>query len=160
MKKLIFLIFLILFSTSVSALSIIDVETVPSRISPGNSASIRIQIENEENFDINDVLIKLDLSSELLPIAPLDSGTENFILKIGEGDKNYVYFDVIVLSFASLGVYKIPLIIIYESNGEIITKNEMISLNVYSNPKLDIIISDPDFLVGQTSEVEFEIINK
>ena len=82
MKKLMFLMCLLLFSGSVSALSISDVEIIPSEVSPGNSANIRLQIENEENFDINDVSVKLDFSSEFLPIAPSNSGTEKFILEI------------------------------------------------------------------------------
>jgi hypothetical protein len=160
MKKLMLLMLLLLFSTSVSALSIDGVEVVPSRVSPGNSANIRLQIENEENFDVNNVLIKLDLSSEFLPIAPIGSGTEKFILEIEDEDSEYVYFDVVVLAFAPLGVYKIPVVITYEENGEIIIKNEMISLEVYASPELDVLISGPDFLVGYVSEIEFEIINK
>jgi len=160
MRKLIFLVFLILFSASVSALSIVNVDTVPSRVSPGSSANIRLQIENEEDFDVNNILIKLNLDSEVLPIAPTNSGIEKFILEIEDEDKEYVYFDVVVLSFAPMGIYKIPVTISYEKDGDTITKDEMISLEVYSSPELDVIISEPDFLVGQTSEVEFEIINK
>lgn len=160
MRKLIFLVFLIFFSTSVSALSISNVEVVPSRVSPGNSANIRLQIENEENFDVNDILVKLNLDGEDLPIAPTNSGIEKFILEIEEEDKEYVYFDVVVLSFAPLGVYKIPVTIIYEKDGEIVTKNDMVSLEVYSNPNLEVRISDPDFLFGEIIDLEFEVINK
>tara|TARA_Y100000310_G_scaffold342784_1_gene447417 strand:+ start:171 stop:1034 length:864 start_codon:yes stop_codon:yes gene_type:complete len=160
MKKLIFLFFLILLSSPIYSLSITSVESFPSKIEPGNTANILLQIKNEENFDIERVTIKLDLSNPLLPIAPRGAGTEKFITEIGDEDEEYVYFDIVVLSYASLGIYRIPLLITYEVSEEIITKSEVISLEVYSPPDLDVKISNPDFLLAQVFEVEFEITNK
>ncbi len=161
MKKIIALFILIVMSSSVFGLSISFLQVSPSKIEPGNSATIMIQIENEEDFDIQGVTIKLDLSDPSIPIATISTCTEKLIVELDEEDQEYVYFEVTVLPSAVPGVYKIPVIITYEDDdGEIIVKNEVIGLEIYSNPDLSILVSDPDFLLDKVSEIEFEVTNK
>jgi len=160
MKRILFLFWLIFLSFQVTGLSIESLDVSPSRIEPGGLATINMLIENEEDLDIENVLVKLDLSDLGLPIAPIGSGIEKFVLEIEDEENEYVYFDIMILPFAPLGVYKIPVVITYDKNEEALIKNEVISLEVYSNPIVEVVAINPDFLMGQSSNIEFKVINK
>ena len=156
MKQLILLaIFSILLMANVSALNIDKVEISPLTVEPGNRATIELKIENNLENTIQDVIVKLDLSSSEIPISPAGSSTQT-IDEIRYDDKENVEFDVIVLPNAKPGIYKIPVLIEY---GDTI-KEDVISFIVDTNAKLTLSIDDPDFIVGDRSTIDIKIVNK
>ena len=77
MKQLILIaIFSILLMANVSALNIDKVEISPLTVEPGNRATIELKIENNLENTIQDVIVKLDLSSSEIPISPAGSSTQ------------------------------------------------------------------------------------
>ena len=105
-------IMIILSLACVSALTINSVSTSPSQISPGETSIINIELENDGQYDIKDVSVSLNLldtPTSRLPFAPYDSSSEFTINEIREDRTKYAEFEIIVLSDAKSGIYKIPL---------------------------------------------------
>jgi len=145
-----------------SALTIVSVDTSPDEIAPGETADIRIGIENDWNENIEDVSIVLDLNDEKLPFAPHDSSSEQSFDEIKEDRIKYAEFEIIVLSDAKSGIYKIPLIINYKNrDGEKQTpKQSLIGITVSSKPIISAHVEEGLLLKGQENEMSIEITNK
>ncbi len=154
-KIMLVAIFSVLLMANVSAINIDQVETSPSTVEPGNRATIELKIENNLENTIQDVIVKLDLSSSDMPISPAGSSTQT-IDEIRYDDKENIEFDVIVLPNAKPGIYKIPVLIEYDDE----TKEDVISFIVDTNAKLSISIDNPDFIVGDRSTIDVKIVNK
>ena len=150
---------LFLFADPIDAFSIVSVNS--DSFAPGEQGIISLEIENERDHDIRDVSIVLDLSSDNLPIAPVDSSASVFVDELDVGDDERIEFSLIVLPEASLGVYKIPVLVTYVGyNDSIYELEEMISLIVSSEPKLSLRIDEPDFIIGDFAEISIGIVNE
>ena len=145
---------------STQALMISSVSTSPNEIVPGEVSTIKIGIENDGDKDIEDVSVSLDLAE--VPFAPYDSSSEYNIDEIRDGKVKYAEFEIIALSGAESGIYKIPIEITYKEEGENekITKNSLISLTVNSKPIIGVGIEDGLLLKSQENEVNIKVINK
>lgn len=141
-----------------SALTISSVSTSPSEIAPGESADVVIRIENDADNDIEDVSVSLDLTE--VPFAPFDSSSEQSFDEILEDKSKEVEFEIVALSDASSGVYKIPVKITYTEDTQLKTKSSLISLTVSSKPILGASVEDGLILKGQESEVTIKVVNK
>jgi hypothetical protein len=144
---------LMLFSTvslalinSVSALTI-DSVAVSDKIQPGKTTRITIGLENDADEDIEDVSVTLDLND--IPFAPFDSSSEFTIEEIEEDDTEFAQFEVIALNNAQAGIYKIPVRITYNQDGDDKTKNSLISIVVDSKPEIDASVEDGLLLKGK-----------
>ncbi len=162
-KQIITLIFLILLSlvfvSSVQALVINSVSTVPGQIAPGETSNIRLGLENNGEGDIEDLSVALDLSD--VPFAPYASASEFDIDVIKEGKTKYAEFKIIALNNAESGIYKIPLkISYYDENREKATKESLISITVNSEPIIGISLEDGLLLKGTENEIQVKIVNK
>jgi hypothetical protein len=141
----------------VSAVTIKSVITNPSEVAPGETAKVSIEIENTLTVDIENVNVAIDLNNEL-PIAPYEGSSEETVDEIKDGDKEKFTFDIIVLPQASSGVYKIPVSINYEANGNKTTKNSTISIVVNSPPQTK--LSVEGYLIkGREQKIELRIVN-
>lgn len=157
---LIIAIFLISFTslTIISAVTIKDVSTSPEEIVPGEVASVSIEIENIFEYDIENLKIKLDL--EDVPFAPYQSSSEEFLDKLDDGDEEKFTFKLIALPDTASGIYKIPVLISYDYEGENKTEEELISLTVNSEPELKISLEDSVVLIrGKENEIVIKIVN-
>lgn len=155
-KILFVLTLLILLLSFTSALTIESVSSTPSDIAPGETAKIKIDIENNIQEDLENVIVSLDLS--LVPFAPYESSTDKIIKEIDEEDTESVSFDVIALSDAEAGIYKIPVVISYLFNGTIISKTSFISLTINSEPELTISYTG-DLIKGKNNKINVRITN-
>ena len=143
----------------VSALVIESVRVSPSEIAPGDAAEISMFLENNLNQDIEDVSISLDLSA--VPFAPSDSSNEVTFEEIDENDDENAKFEVVALTDAESGIYKIPVKIKYtDSNEEKHEKESLISVTVNSAPILSVEIEDGLLLKGKNNEINLIVINK
>ena len=161
MKKqivLITLVFIILSLAGISALVVDSVNMNPDEIAPGETSKVNLGLENNGNLDVNDVNVILDLSA--VPFAPYDSSSEFNIDEIRDGRIKYAEFEIIALSDAKSGIYKIPVKVSYEEDNEIKTKNLLISININSKPVIGISSENALLLKGQENEVSIKIINK
>ncbi|MEM0465150.1 MAG: hypothetical protein QXW97_00415 [Candidatus Pacearchaeota archaeon] len=162
MKKitlLFYLLFIIFLTYNSSALVIQSVHNSPDKIAPGESSLIYIILKNNEDYDIDQIIVSLDLSN--VPIAPYNTGTDYSINKIKSGDSKEVQFKIIILNNAIPGIYKIPINIKYnDEEGKIITKQSLISINVYSSPLIEAKIEDGIVLKGKKNKITVKVINK
>lgn len=155
---------LMLFSTlsfalinSVSALTI-DSVAIADEIKPGKTTRITIGLDNDADVDVDDVSITLNL--EDVPFAPFDSASEFSIEEIEEDDTEYAEFEIIALNNAQAGIYKIPVTITYDQDGDDKTKRSLISIVVDSKPEIAASVDDSLILKGKDNEFFVEITNK
>ena len=145
---------LLLIPLADAQIAINSFEASPSRISPGEQVQLRITLENVGKDDIENILVKLDLSQ--VPFAPLKSSTEKIIDEINENDQVTIYFNLIALPNTEPQIYKIPIKISYGN----ITKDSLISLEVYANAKLDLILENSEIVkINDNGKVTLKFIN-
>lgn len=167
------LIFLVLTNLhSVSALTVSSVSTSPSEVEPGKTVDITIRLENDGNEDIEDVSVSLIfrelikdsfgnvVSVNEVPFAPFDSSSEVSFDEIREDKSKEAEFEIIALSDAKSGVYKIPLQITYTENSQTKTKSSLISITVNSKPIIDVQPADSLLIKGQEGKIDVKIVNK
>jgi len=166
-------LFIILSLVGVQALVIDSVSMYPSEIAPGETAVITVGIENDGKEDITNVAVILDLTGIIesnmpgvpaitldIPFAPYESSSEHSFDEIQEDEKDYAEFEIIALSNAKSGVYKIPLKISYTENGELETRSSLIGITVNTEPIIGVNIEEGLLLKPQENEIGIKIINK
>ncbi len=145
------------FLTLVSAITIKDVSSSPDEIEPGEVSSISIKIENILENPVENLNVKLDLSEA--PFAPYQSSSEEFLEELDDGDEEKFTFKLIALPETASGIYKIPVLISYDYEGNNETKEELISLTVNSKPELKISLEDSVLIRGQDNDITIKVIN-
>lgn len=141
-----------------SALIIDGVSMSPTEIAPGESAVIKIELENNGEEDIENVGVSLNL--EGIPFAPFNSASDYNIEEIDEGDEEEARFEIIALNDAKSGIYKIPIEITYIENDVEIVKDSLIGITVNSEPVISVIAEDGLLLKGTEKEILVEVTNK
>ncbi|MFH1358649.1 MAG: hypothetical protein ABIH37_02050 [archaeon] len=159
-KLLIFVCVFLISLSSISALVIDSVIMDSSGIKPGESTHIEIGLRNNGDADVSDVSVFLDLKE--IPFAPFDSSSEYGIDEIREGKLKYANFELVSLNNAKPQTYKIPVQISYLEDGksEKSVKESLISLDVRSEPIIDVSVEDSLLLKGKDNQVSIKIINK
>lgn len=156
--KITFGIFFIVFMLGVISAIIVDADYVT--IYPGESEEITLEIENNENFDIEDVSLALNLSC--LPFTTIGS-SEKDVDDIDEDDDEKVSFNL----RASIDIiprdYNIPYVLKYyvENDSEVLEKTGSFGLRVSAKTDLDFMVDVQDnAIIGEVGEISLEIINK
>ena len=152
--KYLLLIMLLLIPLVNAEVAIQSFDSYPDKIGPGNQVELKITLENSGDNNIENVLVKLDLTN--LPFAPLKSSTEKLIDEIGEDDKETIVFNLIALPNANPDIYKIPVKITYNNT----VKESLISLEISSKAKLDLILEDSELIkVNDNGKVTIKLVN-
>jgi len=141
-----------------SALTINSVLTTPSQIAPGGVSVIELGVENNGENTITDVSVSLDLTN--VPFAPELSSSEFNFDEIKDGRIKYAIFKIRALNDAAAGIYKIPVQVTYNEEGEIKKMSSLIGLTINSQPILDASIEDGLLLKGSENKISVKIINK
>ena len=159
LTKITFGFFLLVLTIGFTAGIIVDSNY--ETIYPGESEEIILEIENNENFDIEDVSLALDLSN--LPFTTIGS-SEKDVDDIDEDDDERVSFNLRASIDIIPGDYNIPYILKYvnaENNSEEFEKTGSFGLRVSAETDLDFVVDVQDnAIVGEEGEVSLEIINK
>ena len=165
-KKILIALCMVLISLSlVAAVSITDVSSNPAEVIPGETINVVIDIENIFEYDVTNLNVKLDLSGENVPFAPYQSSSEKFLDELDDGDEEDFRFKLIALPETHTGIYKIPVKISYNYEGENDTvlegqKQELISVTVNSEPELKVSLDDSVVLVkGKENVFTLKIVN-
>jgi hypothetical protein len=152
-------IFILVFALSLIAGISVDADY--TIIYAGETADIDIEIDNNENFDIEDISIALELSD--LPFTAIGS-SEKDVDDIDEDDDDTVSFDIRASTDITPGDYEIPYTLKYvdaSNNSLTYEKTGTFSLRVSAKTDLDFVVDVKDnAIVGQEGEVSLEIINK
>lgn len=147
---------------SVSAtIAVTEVKSEPEKIMPGSKAKLTLTLRNDALVRLRDIKTQLDLASDDMPFAPLNSTSEKKIQSINPGESFEIVYDIIVLASADSEVYKIPLTLNYFDNaGNEYTIEDIIGLVVEAEPSLSINLESFDiFKKGETGNVVVSISN-
>lgn len=150
-------VFIFMFVSGISSLSV-DADYIT--IFPGEEGEIKIDVENNQNFDIEDVEVYLNL--ENLPFSSIGS-TSKSLDDLDEDDDDSVTFSLKATTDISPGDYNIPYTITYtnsftEEGGSF---EGSFGLRVSSKTELDYTVETNDgALVGEEGRVSLEIINR
>ena len=112
-KILLILLTLILTLNLASALTINSV--FADKISPGEQASLSIELENDLNENLEDISVSLSLTN--LPFTPVGS-SEYSIEELDEDDDETFIFKVKASNSIQPGDYTIPYVITYLADNE------------------------------------------
>jgi len=139
-------------------LMIESVTSSPSQVAPGESVILNLNLRNTANSKIKNIILALDLTN--IPFAP-ESVTEERIASINERASSQTSFNLIVLSSASIQVYKIPLTITYEdSYGHTYSREDFISIDVFEKPSIDVIVDKDSLIQNMASKFDIKVLNK
>ena len=146
---------------SVSALTIRNVDTNPNQVEPGKSVSVLIELANNLDKDVTNVEISLILTSAMagnnplnpivyqeLPFSPKES-SEEFIDEIKEDDEETVEFNLIVDGDADAGTYKIPVLLSYLVNGDVIRTEKYATISLTINAEPNLVLSSENILLKE-----------
>lgn len=159
MKVALLGMFLLAFAASFISAVVVNADYVT--IYPGDKATIRVNVENNENFDIEDISMALDLSK--VPFSSVGS-SEKSIDQIDQDDDDTVAFALRSTTDITPGDYDIPFIIKYAStdnSSEILEKEGSFGIRVSAKTDLDFSMEVRDnAIVGQEGRISLEVINK
>lgn len=158
-KTLTIFILALLLNLSLASAIVVNADYVT--IYPGEQGKVKIEIENNEDFDIEDVSFVLDL--EDLPFTSVGS-SEKDIDEIDEDDDDSISFTLRASSSIEPGDYNIPYTMKYvnaEDTDEGFKKEGSFGIRVSAKTDLDFSIEVKEGpIIGQEGRVSLEIINK
>ncbi|HKZ33959.1 MAG TPA: hypothetical protein VJB06_02415 [archaeon] len=149
---------LVLIINLISAV-IIDVDYVT--LYPGEEGRVSLNVENNENFDIEDVSVALVLSE--VPFTSVGSSTKD-VDDIDEDDDDSVSFTLRPSTDIVPGDYDIPYTVKYVdagNNTEDFTENGSFGIRVSAKTDLDFSAETRETaVVGKEGQVSIEIVNR
>ncbi len=163
MKKILFLLLFVILASNAYANSItIDsVTSSPGEVKPGETVYVNVVLENQGTKDIKDITVGLDLTSNDLPFIPVGSAAKKVIEEIEDDESEDVEFIFMVSSSAKPDTYKIPIIVSYKDDNEILEEKSVIGLVIKALPVLEVAIEESEvYKVGQVGEVTIRFVNK
>jgi LPXTG-motif cell wall-anchored protein len=139
-------------------LYVTNLTTIPEELTPGQPAQLDFIIENIATEFLKDLIIELELPSELAPYKGLNQ------FKIAEmisGETRNISFKIIPLPTAEEGVYKVNIVADYINYiGEERQDNQTISIIVASQPKIFAEIRSTEIYRGNNmGTVRIKIVN-
>jgi len=145
-----------------AALGIYSSVTDPGMIIPGEESKIKITLKNLADSVMEDISVKLNLSSDDMPFVPIGDSTEKRIRHLKAGEEGQIEFNVVALADADSQTYKLPITLTYyDELGEKYTKSDLIGIVVGSTPDLIVQIDSSTILKEKsTGEISIKIINR
>lgn len=138
------------------------VETTPSKIEPGKRAKIIVTMKNMADTLMEDVTLKLDMSSSSMPFAPVDSTSEKKVKSLASGESKDFVFDIIVLGDAEAQIYKLPIVISYVDTADrFYNKSDILALVVGATPDIETTVDEQTvYSGGKAGKVTVKFVNK
>ena len=156
-KTIFAILFLVLTLNLISAV-VVDADYIT--LYPGEEDSISLNVENNENFDIEEVSISLDLSE--VPFTSIGSSVKD-IDDLDEDDDDSVSFTLRPSTDITPGDYLISYQIKYTNaanNSENFSKSGNFGIRVSARTDIDFSVEPREIaIVGEEGQVSFEIVN-
>jgi hypothetical protein len=158
--------------TNDAILALKNLETTPSSIGPGETAHIKLTLENLADSPLKDIRVNLELYKMLatatsvsfveLPFTPFGSSNVKTLNVIEGTSEKIVEFDLIADVDAKAKVYKLPITVTYSDYaGTNYSKSYITALLVSSEPDLSIGIESTTLTKEQKSgNVVIKFVNK
>ncbi len=156
--QIITIIALVFFSLNLITLaSALNVDSDYITVYPGQEGSVKIKVENNLNYDLEDVSLKLNLEN----IAFTSVGSSEQKEDIDEDEEESFSFRIRANNDIAPGDYNIPYILKYEDDeGDKIVEDGTFGLRVSAKTELDFLIETQNNIIGSQGEVSLKIINK
>lgn len=150
------LIFLVLTLHIASAL-IVDADYVTTY--PGKEASVKINVENNFDYDIEGVSVQLTLDN--VPFSSI-GGSEKGLDDLDTDDDDSATFRLMTSTSAVPGDYDIPYTIRYinSDNSSAEQRTGSFGIRISAQPNVDFSVEKTNAIVGQTGKLSLNIINK
>jgi len=156
-KSILGILVLVLTITFASAI-VVDTDFVT--LYPGESEKVQVEIDNNENFDIEDVSIALDLSD--IPFTAIGS-SEKDLDDLDEDDDDTVSFTLRASTDATPGDYNIPYNVKYFEidNDTELEKEGTFGIRITAKTEIDFAVEiKGNAIIGEEGRISLEIINK
>jgi hypothetical protein len=168
-------LFILVMSLSLASAIIVNANYVT--VYPGESGKIDIEIDNNENFDIEDISIAIDLSpqpifnelgmvvgeTEALPFS-IVGNSEKDVDDIDEDDDDSVSFTLRASTDITPGDYTIPYVLKYtnaDDDTETFEKRGSFGMRVSARTEIDFAAEiRGNAIVGEEGRISLEVINK
>jgi len=150
------LIFLALTLNLASAL-VVDANYIT--VYPGEQGNVKINVENNFNYDIEDVYISLDLGN--IPFTAIGS-SEKKLDDLNEDDDDSATFMLKVSTDAIPKDYDIPYTVRYANSDtdEIGNRSGIFGIRVSAKTEIDFSAEKENAIVGSQGKISLKIINK
>lgn len=156
-KQILIAIFAVLISLSFA--SAVNVDAEYASIFPGEEGKIRIDLKNNNNFDVE--LISIELNLEDIPFVAIGS-SEKSIDELDEDDKESVTFTIKPSAEIVPGDYEIPYILKYTNvdTGNEATKSGAFGLRVDAKTDLTFSVESKNNIINQKGKLTLKVINQ
>lgn len=136
-------------------------EETTAVIGPGETADVKLRIDNPSSSAMRDVTVKLELGGTAIPFAPLGMTSEKKIDFIASKDFGEAKYTLIASPDAEAGLYKVPVNIrYYDSQGYSHNVSDIIGIVVGSEPELSLEIESTELTTKQdTGNFVVKIVN-
>ena len=135
-----------------------SLNTIPAEISPGELAILNITLRNSATFEINDIMVQINLPNE---INFLNDVSKIKLAKLSSGESNELHFQIIPLPGISEGIYNTGITIDYVNFiGDERQDNDSFGILVKSTPKLFIKAESSNIYgKGDVGEISLTFVN-
>ncbi len=146
--------------TRTAMLSIGSISIKPETVPPGEFAYLSIKLENLVGSVLENVRVRLDLSS--VSFAPVNSSNEKIVKSIKPMENESVDFVLRAESDAESGIYKVPVSISYQDElGKNYSSSNTIGLEIGDKPDLLVSIEKTTIYLANTpGTVTIKFINR
>lgn len=152
-------IFVLVLTISFASAIVVDADF--ATLYPGESERITVEIDNNGNFDIEDVSVSLNLAE--VPFTAVGS-SEKDIDDLDEDDDDTVSFTLRASTDATPGDYNIPYSVRYtnaENDSEDFEEEGTFGIRITARTEIDFAVEvRGNAIVGQEGRISLEIINK
>ena len=154
--QIIGILLLVLFSIHLaSALTITSVNV--EEFLPSSEGSIRIEVKNTLNNDVEDVSVSLQLAN--LPFTSIGSSEDSFPEIRKDKFKEFI-FRLKASSDIKPGDYQIPYILTYIDDIQVKEKKGSIGVSVSGNVTLGFTIDAENPIIGERGKITLKVVNK
>lgn len=135
------------------------VTTTPESIRPGSTAWINVEIENNADFAMRDVVVRLNFT-DAVPLAPYRTTSEKQIKLIPADSSETVSFQVIALPDGEPNVYRLPMQMTFDDElGNENKKQDYIGIIIASKPDYDLNLEDSTLIEGKKDKITISLSN-
>ena len=144
-----------------TSISVESSEETTAVIKPGQTANVKLRIDNPSSSAMRDITVKLELNSADIPFAPLGMTSEKKIDFIAVRNFGEVSYTLIASPDAEAGLYKVPVNIkYYDAQGYSHNVSDIIGIVVGSQPELSLEIESTELTTKtDTGNLILKIIN-
>jgi len=143
-------------------IAIESITSSPDPMPPGQESEVSFKLKNYADSLVRDLKVKLDVSGEDVPFAPVKSTTEKSIYQLGARQETTFVFNLVAVPDADGGLYKIPLTLSYtDETGASYSKEDILSLKVASSPDILATVDSTDiYSKNKAGEVVIKLVNR